>query len=423
MNEEYGRYDNRGGGRPVGQRPPQGRGGVASPPRGQSAPPRRAPGNYPAHSGNAPRAAVSRQPVRPAPRQGIRAPEPSRDNKKTPLIAILIAVAVIILILVLIIPKTVGKMPQDTETEAAATTESETETEAPPEPEKSEVGYAERTDRTVQLGSEIDCTHAILIDVDEGVVLAAKGGDEIIYPASMTKVMTALAAVERCEDLDDTFTMTYEIVMDAYNANATIAGFVNGEVVTVKDLLYGSILPSGADGTRGLAEYVAGSEAAFAEIMNAKCAELGLKNTHFVNSSGLHDAAHYSTCHDMAVIMEAAMENETVAGALGAAEYLTTKTTEHPEGIELHHTLLYERMDGKEEFDGKIEVIGGKTGYTGEAGNCLVTMARVAETGKTYVFVCAGGETKWKAVFDTIHVYRKYLGVEYDGEFVPKSQR
>ena len=85
----------------------------------------------------------------------------------------------------------------------------------------------------------------------------------------------------------------------------------------------------------------------------------------------------------MARIMEAAMDNADVATALGAAEYITTKTTEHPDGIELHHTLLYERLDGKEEFDGKIEVIGGKTGYTDEARNCLVTMARVVETGKS----------------------------------------
>ncbi len=407
------------------RRAPQGRAPVAAPPRPQGDGSRQ--GGYPGQGarGQYPprRVAPQQMRARRTVRGGISSPEQTKKNGKGPLIAALLIVAVIVLVLLLVIPKTVGKMPEGTATDTVTETEKITETEAPPEPERPKYSYAARTDKTVQLGAEIDCAHAILIDVDAGEIIAEKGGDEVIYPASMTKVMTALAAIEKCKSLDDTFTMTYEIVSDAFQANATVAGFVNGEVVTVKDLLYGSILPSGADGTRGLAEYTSGTEEAFAEVMNAKCADLGLKNTHFSNSSGLHAADHRTTCHDMAIIMEAAMDNETVAAALGAAEYVTSKTTEHPDGIALHHTLLFDRMDGKSEFDSKIEIIGGKTGYTGEAGNCLVTMARVVSTGKTYVFVCAGGETKWKPVFDTIHVYRKYLGEHYDGEYVSPSQR
>ena len=117
------------------------------------------------------------------------------------------------------------------------------------------------------------------------------------------------------------------------------------------------------------------------------------------------------------------MDNPDIAAALGSAEYTTAPTEQHPEGIKLMHTLLYERLEGSEEFDDKIEVIGGKTGYTDEAGNCLVTMAKVLSTGKRYIFVCAGGDGKWAPVYDTIHVYRNYLGEHFDGEYVPKYLR
>ncbi|MBQ7670667.1 MAG: D-alanyl-D-alanine carboxypeptidase [Clostridia bacterium] len=418
--------------------------GESASPRGGQYPPRRQSGavataererqapRRPERSGNVPPAGMYGARRTPEPfgsrypsRSGIRTREATPEKKKShaSLVLILLAIAAIAIILLIVIPKNASStVPVETDTEEVTETETEAETE--PEPEvPAKYSYCKRTESTVQLGNEIECEHAILIDLENRTVIAEKGGDDRMYPASMTKVMTALAAIEKCSDLNNTFMMTYDIVMDAYNANATVAGFYSGEELTIKDLLYGSILPSGADGTRGLAEYTSGTETAFAQVMNEKCAELGLTGTHFSNSSGLHADDHYSTCHDMAIIMEAAMDDPDVAAALGAAEYVTSKTNAHPDGIELHHTLLFERMDGSEEFDGKIQIIGGKTGYTPEAGNCLVTAAKVVETGKVYIFVCGGGETKWKPVFDTIHVYRNYLGVQYEGEYVSKSQR
>ena len=117
------------------------------------------------------------------------------------------------------------------------------------------------------------------------------------------------------------------------------------------------------------------------------------------------------------------MNDPDIAAALGSWEYVTEPTVQYPDGIHLYHTLLYERLEGSEEFDEKIEVIGGKTGFTEEAGNCLVTMAKVLSTGKRYIFVCAGGADKWAPVYDTIHVYRNYLGEHFDGEYVPKYMR
>ena len=140
-------------------------------------------------------------------------------------------------------------------------------------------------------------------------VLAEKGMDEKIYPASMTKVMTLLVAAENLPDLGATFPMTQAIIDPLYLAGASMAGYVNGETVTMRDLLYGAVVPSGAEATEALAQAVAGSEEAFVAMMNEKAAALGLTNTHFMNTSGLHDENHYSTVREIALILQAALEN------------------------------------------------------------------------------------------------------------------
>lgn len=353
--------------------------------------------------------------------------ESDRSGLKTVIVAVILIIVAVIAALIIKYVSTeyVGELP-DFETESnvnVSDTEDNTSTsETYSSPVSSSVTYAERNSSTAYLGTQIDCTNAILIDLENNFIAAEKGGDEKIYPASMTKVMTALIAVEKCPDLEATFTVTNEIVAPLAAANASVAGFTPGEIVTVRDLLYGTILPSGADATSSLAVFIAGNESAFAALMNEKCESLGLQNTHFTNASGLHDDNHYSTCHDIALIMKEALKNETLREIMGTYEYTTTKTEQHPDGITLYDTM-YSRIDGKEEFDDKIEIIAGKTGYTGEAGNCLVSAAKVIGEDKTWIFVCSGGESKWKPIYDTIHVYRTYLGILYDGEYIPKYMR
>lgn len=358
-------------------------------------------------------------------RPGIKGYESTAESdnsyKKILIIACAIIVFAVILALVIKVATTehidtLPDVPKETQSDRNEPAETQ------PDPTPQLTGYAKRTEETVTLGSTIDCTNAILIDTESNTVVAEKGGDEKIFPASMTKVMTALVAIEHCDDLNDTFVMTNQIIDPLFAANASVAGFAPGEELTVKDLLYGTILPSGADATGALAVYTAGSEEAFAEMMNEKCKELGLTGTHFSDASGLHKDDHYSTCHDIALIMRAALENETLKEVLGTDEYTTSKTTQHPDGIPLQNTM-YSRVDGKEEFDGKIKITGGKTGYTGEAKNCLVSCAQVVGEEKTWIFVCAGGESKWKPIYDTIHVYRTFLGVHYDSEYTPKYLR
>ena len=269
---------------------------------------------------------------------------------------------------------------------------------------------AKYTDDTKNLS--IDSGYGILIDLDSNTVIASKGGDEKIYPASMTKVMTLIVAYENLSSLDKTYTFNAEMLDELYLANASVAGFKAGETVSARDLLYGAILPSGGDATNALAELVAGSEEDFAFLMNEKVAELGLKNTHFVTASGLHHDDHYTTCHDMAKILEYAISKPEMREILSTYRYTTAPTAQHPEGILLTSTL-YSRMKGDEVGEG-FYVQGGKTGYTNEGKNCLCTFAANCREDESltakpqYILVTAFAVGEYAPVYDAIDVYGEY---------------
>ena len=274
--------------------------------------------------------------------------------------------------------------------------------------------YASYTPDSRTIGkNDISSDYAILIDLESNTVLASKKGDEKMYPASMTKMMTLIVAAEHAENLDDTFEMTTAITDPLFLENASVAGFLNGEQVTLRDLMYGLILPSGADCAVALAIYTAGSEAAFADMMNEKVAELGLKNTHFMNPTGLHDENQYSTCHEIALILEYALRDDFMRTVLSTYKYTTEKTPQHPDGITLYSTMQ-SRMYGNEAPG--MFILGGKTGYTTEAGTCLASYAVKYDKdtekeddlkSKTpgYIFVSAHGGNVWAPIFDAINMY------------------
>lgn len=166
--------------------------------------------------------------------------------------------------------------------------------------------------------------------------MAAKDADAVISPASMTKILTLLVAVEQLEGeeaLDDTVTITREITDYCYVNDCSVVGLEVDEVVPVRELLYGTILSSGADAALALACYTAGSHEAFVAQMNEKLAALGLdKTAHFTNCVGLYDEDHHCTVTDMAVILKAAMDNALCRQVLSAHVYETRPTEEHPEG-------------------------------------------------------------------------------------------
>ncbi|MBQ4529255.1 MAG: D-alanyl-D-alanine carboxypeptidase [Lachnospiraceae bacterium] len=269
----------------------------------------------------------------------------------------------------------------------------------------------ESTADTITINSEnMLSSHAILVNENTDTIVAAKGEKERISPASMTKVLTVLVAAEHIkeEDLDDTFTMTLEVTDYAYTNDCSSVGFLDGEKVKVRDLFYGTILPSGGDAAVGLATYVAGSHEAFVDLMNKKLEELGLSDSaHFTNCVGIYDENHYCTVYDMAVIMKAAVQNELCKKVLSAHTYTTTPTTEHPEGIIISNWFL-RRIEDK---DTGGQVLCAKTGYVAQSQSCAVSYGTFA--GETpYICVTAGSYSSWRCIYDHVEIYNQYVTSE-----------
>ncbi len=273
------------------------------------------------------------------------------------------------------------------------------------EPKNKKTDYFAKADEnTVALGDGISSKAVVFINGKDNRIVAQKNMSEKMYPASTTKVMTLLVAVENIKDFNDTFKMTYQITDPLYKEEATVAGFLSGEEINMTDLLYGTILPSGADAAIGLAVKIAGSEDAFATLMNNKATELGLKNTHFTNCTGLFNKDHYSTAEDMAVILRAAMDNDLCKKILSTYQYTTASTPQHPSGIPLENTL-FKYMYGTEPEGATI--LGGKTGFVPESGYCIASFGE-SDDKTPYICVALSGESRWPAVYDQINLYSNY---------------
>lgn len=253
----------------------------------------------------------------------------------------------------------------------------------------------------------IDSEYGIMVERGTGRIVARRDPDAKVYPASLTKVMSLIVAVENCGSLDDTLTFTNAIIDPVFRQGASMAGFDNGETVTLRDMLYGMILPSGADAAEGICICVAGDDEHFVALMNEKAKELGLKKTHFANASGLHDPEQYSTCTELAIILDYAIQDPTCRTVLSTYKYTTAPTEQHPEGIELTSDLQA-RMEGGE--SGVARILGGKTGYVTESKYCLATFARADADGREYVIVTCMGSGRWKPIFDHINICKKYIG-------------
>ncbi len=251
---------------------------------------------------------------------------------------------------------------------------------------------------------EVISENAVLIDVDTNQVVAQRNPDEIINPASMTKIMTVLVASDYVTDLNDTFTITLDITDYAYVNDCSAAGFLDGETVTVADLLYGTILPSGADAAVGLAEYCAGSQEAFVELMNQKLDELGISDTaHFTNCVGIYDENHYCTVKDMAIILEAAINNDLCREVMSAHKYTTSATEQHPDGITISNLFL-RRIEDKETNG---TVVCAKTGFVNQSGNCAASYQE-SNDGHRYICVTAGSSSSWRCIYDHVDIYTTY---------------
>lgn len=246
--------------------------------------------------------------------------------------------------------------------------------------------------------------YAVLVDLESGNVLAEQNSAVRMYPASLTKIMTALIAIEETEDMEQTTTLPSDIFPSLYEENASLAGFQPGETVTWKDLLYGVMLPSGAECCLTFARQIAGSEGAFVDLMNKKAEELGMNDTHFSNATGLQDKKHYSTVRDIAVLLRYALENDTFRQVFTARRYSVPPTAYHSEGFTFYNTM-FQAMDNAGISDD--DILGGKTGYTEKAGLCLASLAAIND--REYILVTAKADgnhyTEPYHVIDAENVY------------------
>lgn len=208
---------------------------------------------------------------------------------------------------------------------------------------------------------------AVLLDASTGKVLYGKNQDKQFYPASITKIMTALVVLERC-DLKDKVTFSSTATTNL-ESGAVSLDITEGDVLTVEQCLYGLLLKSANEIGNGLAEHVAGSVSGFADLMNEKAKALGCRNTHFANPHGLNDSTHKTTPYDMALIMRAALENATFRKIDTTTSYSFPATKKSAaRTITMGHKMMY--PSDSRYYEG---IIGGKTGYTSLAGNTLVT--------------------------------------------------
>lgn len=221
-----------------------------------------------------------------------------------------------------------------------------------------------------QDGPDVKAEAYCVINRKDGSIVYSKNMDDRYYPASITKIMTALVTLEHCTDLDDTVVFNSE-VMDSISSNSSTLNPVAilDEEMTVRDALFGLMLNSANECASALAVYTAGSIDAFVEMMNEKAQELGAVNTHYMNAHGLDDDNHYTTAHDMAIIFDAALKNDVFRYVDSTATYTIPATNKYGER---NCTSTNQLINGARPYKG---VYAGKTGHTAKAGRTLVTAA------------------------------------------------
>ncbi len=255
------------------------------------------------------------------------------------------------------------------------------------------------------ISGDVVSSYAILINNDTKEIVGTKNAYDQIVPASMTKVMTVLVAANNIteDQLDEVVTMSHEAIDYSYAGGGSTSGFVEDEQVTVRDLFYGTILPSGGDAAAQLAMYVAGDVDSFVELMNEEVATLGLSNSHFTNPVGFYADDHYSTPYDIAIIMMAALDNDICKEVLCTKVYNSTATNVNPEGITISNWFL-RRIEDKD-IGGTIG--GAKTGYVDESGSCAVS-SMTTESGTEYICCTAKSSSSWQCIYDHVFIYNNY---------------
>ena len=230
------------------------------------------------------------------------------------------------------------------------------------------------------LDLDITSSNAIMYNLNDNEVIYEKGSEEEVSIASLTKIMTCIVAIENIDNLDEKIVLTNKDFEGLIEQNAAQAGFRVGEEVTYRDLLYGLMLPSGADAAQALARNIAGSNEEYVELMNKKVKELKLSHTHFVNTTGLDIDNHYSSVYDLSKIFMYALKNDTFKEIITTSTYTTSNGR-----LTLRSTISKALSNYNLDMS---YLLGGKTGTTGNAGLCLATIAEKDKV--NYLLVTVG---------------------------------
>ena len=268
----------------------------------------------------------------------------------------------------------------------------------------------------VELAPSLQSESAVLMDADSGQILYSKNMDEILYPASITKIMTGLLALEKGK-LTDVLTMSNRAVFSVERGSSHIA-LDEGEQISLEDALYGLAIASANDAANGIAELIGGSIENFAVMMNQRAVEAGARNTHFDNANGLPDPNHTTTARDMALITRAAVNTPGWTTYFGCARHDIPPTNLQPLVRELYSANAF--LNGERKLEG---VIACKTGYTTTAFHTLVTVAR--RNGRTLIVVVMKSQLQSAKWDDTIALmnygFKQFRQVIFEPDQFPQD--
>ena len=231
-----------------------------------------------------------------------------------------------------------------------------------------------------------------LFDLENKNVLYSWQSHERLYPASTTKIMTALLALEN-GNLEDTVTISKTAAAASFPSDAQVCGLREGEVWTLEDLLNALLLYSGNDAASAIAEHIAGTEESFVNMMNSRARELMANNTHFTNPHGLHDDEHYTTAYDLYLIFNECIKNEQFVEIISSDSYTAVYTAADGSQQEMTFTPTNLYAKGVVEEPDNVTIVGGKTGTTDEAGCCLILLVRDSQN-RPYISIVMGAPDK-----------------------------
>ena len=271
--------------------------------------------------------------------------------------------------------------------------------------DKDRADIAEAMMDPIKMNSVVS-TNLILVDLDTNEVVVSRDSEELINPASMSKVMTAIVMADFINNstLDNEYEMKNHQIQKAIDEKFSRVGVSAGDKIPVKDLFYGMMVCSGADADYALADYLAGSEENMVELISKRTWEMGISDTaHFNNVIGAYSPFHHCTVNDIAVIMATAIQNPLILDAMSTEQYTTVPTEEFEEGIDMSNWFL--RRIGTYDTNGKV--VAAKTGFVSEAGFCCVSYLK-SNSGKRNICVTANSDGNWRTIFDHISLYRAY---------------